>query len=234
MKYFVLREGREFGPYDADELRRYTGEGRISPSDGIREAGTSGRQFGSVHEVLGTLGAPSLHPGGPDPASPYAAPATWQSLERMPGGFQATPSGIPVPPSMQWWVLLLITFATCGIFAIVRMFTQANYAKKVDPANKSTLYYALYLVSAALNQALTIGGAAGGQKLESMPLILLSLALSFAGIAFILLGHFKLRASLEKAFGTPLSGVMTFFFNVFYFQYHMHRVATAMKAAGAP
>jgi hypothetical protein len=123
---------------------------------------------------------------------------------------------------MDWWVLLLLAIATCGIFVLVRIFTQANYAKKVDPENQSTLFYGLYLVCAFGNQALTISG---GEKYA-----VLSIIVSLVAVVLVLIGHFKLKASLEGAFGRPLSGVMTFFFNVFYFQYHMHRVAEAMKA----
>lgn len=36
-KYFLQRDGRTFGPYSLDDLKRYLGEGRIGPSDMIRE-----------------------------------------------------------------------------------------------------------------------------------------------------------------------------------------------------
>jgi hypothetical protein len=45
-----------------------------------------------------------------------------------------------------------------------------------------------------------------------------------------------MRGSLEEHYnsaepiGLTLSGVMTFFFNIYYFQYHLTRIAEAKKA----
>ena len=101
------------------------------------------------------------------------------------------------------------------------MFQQASYAKKVDPGNQATGYYLAYLGVYVVSVVLTVASGAEG----SIPGTLLSLA---AGVCAII-GTFKVRAALQVAFNRPLSAVMTFFFNVLYFQYHMHDVATAMK-----
>ena len=52
-----------------------------------------------------------------------------------------------------------------------------------------------------------------------------------AGIVLHLIGIFRMRSSLQNYYNTVepinlrLSGVMTFFFAVFYFQYHFSRIA---------
>jgi len=52
----------------------------------------------------------------------------------------------------------------------------------------------------------------------------------FGGLVMLIMGHFKLKASIEAHFNTSepvnlrLSGVMTFFFNIIYFQYHFNKI----------
>lgn len=229
MKYFVSRDGREYGPYSIEELSTYVGQQRIGAADAVREAGPGGRVFASVSEVLAAAGydpagaapppVPPAQHGGPG-VSPYAAPATWQSLDGAPVG-RGEEETIPMPIDQSWVVLFLIALVTCGIYSIIRMFQQAAYAKKVDPNNQATSFYLAYLGIYVVSVVVTIASGAEGSILGTV----ISLA---AGVCAII-GTFKVRDALQVAFRRPLSGVMTFFFNVLYFQYHMHDVAKAMK-----
>ncbi len=62
----------------------------------------------------------------------------------------------------------------------------------------------------------------------AVPIVLGSLSL----LVFVILSFFDLRRSMVTYYNTVepiglrLSGVMTFFFNVYYFQHHMSRIAT--------
>lgn len=243
MKYFVSRDGREYGPYTIEELRDYIAQGRVGLTEPAREARDGGRSFATVSEILAGAqaapdppAAPAYMAPTPTPAqasypvpaapaagaSPYAAPATWQALDgAQPAGRSGAPT-IPMPSDMHWAVLLLLGVVTCGIFLIVRMFQQAAYGKKVDPANQTTLFYGLYIGLALLRGFIDGFGA---NQANSGFGVLIGL------VAFVLVevGHFKLRDSLQTAFGRPLGPVMTFFFAPFYFQYHMRQVALAMK-----
>jgi hypothetical protein len=230
MKYFVSRDDREYGPYTMEELRTYVAQQRIGAADPVREAGAGGRTFTSVAEALAAAeneavgSAPPPFPPPPPPgagASPYAAPATWQSLGGAAAGGRADTT-IPMPNDQTWVMVLLLSLVTCGIYSIIRMFQQASYAKKVDPGNQATAYYLAYLGIYFVSVLMTVASKGEGSVIGT----LLSLG---AGVSAIV-GTFKVRAALQVAFNRPLSGVMTFFFNVLYFQYHMHDVATAMKA----
>lgn len=226
LKYLVLRDGREFGPYSLDELRRYVAEGRIRADESVREAGAGGRSFASVLDLTGPVdAAPRVPPVPPAPAggtSPYAAPATWSEMERAPGGPERS---LPMPPDMHWGVLFLLCAVTCGLFWIARILTQAVYARKVVPECRAPFYYAIYLLCVVAQIA--FGGTSARPADNASPLALLA---TLAGFVFVIAGHFSMKAALEEAFRRNLSGVMTFFFNVLYFQWHMHDVANDLKA----
>ncbi len=56
-------------------------------------------------------------------------------------------------------------------------------------------------------------------------------------VVCVIIGHFNMKDSIEQHYnrvepiGLRMSGVMTFFFNLFYFQYHFARIAE-MKRTG--
>lgn len=226
LKYLVRRDGREFGPYSIDELRRYVAEGRIRAEESVRESGAGGRSFASVLDLTGPVDVvarvPSVPAGATGGTSPYAAPATWSEMDRAPVGAERS---LPMPPDMHWGVLLLLCLVTCGLFWIARVFTQALYARKVVPECRAPFYYVVYLVS--LGAQIALGGTGARPGADASPLALLA---TLVGLVFVIAGHFSLKAALEEAFRRNLSAVMTFFLNVFYFQWHMHDVASDLKA----
>jgi hypothetical protein len=132
---------------------------------------------------------------------------------------------------MHWALVLVIGWVTFGIFLIVWIFKELNFIKRIDPRNNSgklillavvlVLVYLVIMVAAVALQsqtAIVIGSAAGG--------------LIDIGVAVLsIIAYFKMRASLVNYYNTVepiglrLSGVMTFFFNILYFQYHFHRIA---------
>ncbi len=58
---------------------------------------------------------------------------------------------------------------------------------------------------------------------------------SLAAIALVVVGLFQMKSDLENYYNTEepihlgLSGVMTFFFGIFYFQHHLSRIAQWKK-----
>lgn len=132
-----------------------------------------------------------------------------------------SPPGIELPPNLHWGLVLLLQVVTCGIFWIVWAFVQANWAKKLDPGNKSAPFIGAYAVGFLVAMVLSV---------DKSTELLGSVANIIGGICG-LIGAFKIRASMEEYYnsteniGLDLGGVMTFFFSVIYFQYHINRIA---------
>jgi hypothetical protein len=180
------------------------------------------------------FGAPPANSGfGGPPASPgFGAPA--------PGGFAPAPnpaaSGAwPAPPDMQWYLVLIITMV-CGFFGLYWFYTQMAFVKKLDPASKAMkmIFGGWGLAIGGVLIGAILGAALSDSALALIP-ILLTMVCYLGGIIAIILGVFNMRASIEKHYNTveniglKLSPVMTFFFNMYYFQYHFARIAEWKK-----
>ena len=214
MTYFVSRGGQEWGPYSLAQLQQYVSEGRIAPSDLVRTEGVE--QWATVSEVIGNIAAapPATNYGTVPTYGDSAAPVTAATGD--------------LPPGLHWALVLLLSVVTCGVFGWVWMFVQAAYMRKQRPGNTILILYAIGLA------VVMFGGVCAGvlqqvsgHSESAVPFQLLE----FGGAITILVGHFKLRDAIEEAFNIQLSGVMTFFFNVIYFQYHLSRIR-AYKLTG--
>jgi len=204
--YFVSRGGQEWGPYSLAQLQQYVSEGRIAPSDLVRTEGVE--QWATVSEVIGNIAAAPPPPNyGTVPV--YGAPAA---------GGEAAPGDLP--PGLHWALVLVLSIVTCGIFGWIWMFVQAIYMKKQRPGNTVITLYAVGLA------VVVLGAFCAGvlQEVAHSDTAVAFQLLEFGGGITILVGHFKLRDSIEEAFNIQLSGVMTFFFNTIYFQYHLNRI----------
>jgi hypothetical protein len=159
---------------------------------------------------------PAVTPPPPvTPDSPYAPPASWETLEKARG----MPAGIPEPPGGSWVSVLLLSAITCGIYAIVKAFQQARYAKKLDPENKAGSFYGAYV---ALTVAATVLRPPISRETVPTELVLL---MQLGSYVCFQIGSFQIRATLQEKLPLTLTGVMTFFFNTFYFQYHLRKMA---------
>jgi len=157
-------------------------------------------------------------PYSPLPIAPRGAPAA-----------VAIPnSGSPMPPQMHWVVVLILSFVTGGLAGLVWAFRQAAFVKKIDAASKATAMLAAALGLMALQVVLyivMINSPSSAMTLGGI-VMLLNLAIVIAG----LLGIFGMRKSIVRYYNTvepiqlKLSGVMTFFFGILYFQYHFSRI----------
>jgi len=192
---------------------------------GAPPAGQPG--FGGPPQGFG--GPPQQGFGGP-PQQGFGGPPAG-------GGFAPNPAASgawPTPPEMQWWLVLLIG-AFCGFFILYWFYTQLVFVKKIDPQSKAMkmilggwgLLFGGMIVAAIL-------GAAVNSSLAIIP-ILVGMVCYLAGIILAILGIFNMRTSIERHYNTveniglKLSPVMTFFFNIYYFQYHFSRIAEWKK-----
>jgi uncharacterized membrane protein len=146
---------------------------------------------------------------------------------------------------MHWVVVWLLGGITFGLFHLIWCFKQAGFVKKIDPASKARLFMILALVGLLVmvfgavgivvvsSSSGVISGAISGAGVATIIGIVGLLSL-LAGI-FWLVAIFGMRGSLVRYYNTVepmglrLSGVMTFFFNILYFQYHMSRIAKWKK-----
>lgn len=198
MTYYISRKGETSGPYSLIDLQRYVASGEIAPGDLARGEGMP--NWVPVSQILSGAGGSSFEAAGALPAGGY-----------------------PAPPDLHWGLVLLFGLLTCGVFMWVWMFIEAAYVSKIDRGNRSMLLYAIGV------PCLLIFSVVRG--IEAMTdTWLLSGSIYLGGVVLTILGHFKMRASLEDHFNRVepihlrLSGVMTFFFNVLYFQYHFNRI----------
>jgi hypothetical protein len=374
MKYFLQRDGRTYGPYSYDDLKRYQAENRIGPNDLIRKedsqqwepwqqvlnagvtpaepaapsgfggaaAGIGGAaagfgaaamtpapqpepqapsfgggapafgesqppasgfgapggfgqppaqpsSFGQPPSQPGGFGQPPSQPGGfgQPPAQPggfggggFGQPAppsdpgggafggfgTQPSFgggqqpgfgggQPAPGGFGGQPMGGgfgggavgPMPPDMQWWLVLIIGMFTCGLFLIFWIYKQAQFVKKIDPQTDAPKFYMYALILYVGGYVVIFLGAllAGMMGSEiAMVLPLLGQLVVLGGAVCLILAAFKMRTSIHNYYTTvePMGinlmdttgAVLTFFFSVYFFQYHFANIAMRKKAMGHP
>ena len=176
---------------------------------------------------------------GTAPPQPYAPPPA-----AYPPAFAApAPRLGPVPPDMHWGLLLLINCFSSGLMILFWGFYQASFVKKLDQRSNATLWLAAGLgmpILAVVGIIVVVMGMATYRSgWGSSPEPTAELIAAFVGLAVLVLAGavchlmaiFSMRESLQTYYNTTepiglrLSGVMTFFFNVLYFQYHFSRIA---------
>ncbi len=143
-----------------------------------------------------------------------------------------------MPPDLHWALVLVLAIFT-GIFGLIWFFIQTGYVKKIDPTSRARTFLIFGLLASVCQivASLVIAGAAAlGSLGSALAGLLLTVILAFMSIVFMLAAVFGMRRSLIDYFnsvepiGLRLSGVMTFFFNILYFQYHLSRIAEWKKS----
>jgi hypothetical protein len=207
MNYTVKRDLQEFGPYSLAELQRYVSTGNVLLTDLCRSEGMT--EWMPVSQVIGTIPVPVVAP------APVAGPPAVY---------------YPPPPNLHWGLVLVIGIVTCGVFAWVWAFVEASWVKKVDPSSKAIIYYAIGTAALLVAIGLSVSG--------DRQMAALGTVINLGGAIIFLVAAFSMRSSIENHFNTAepiglaLSGVMTFFFSVYYFQYHFTQI-NEMKARQA-
>lgn len=326
MKYFLQRDGRTFGPYSFDDLKRYQSENRIGPTDLIRKEDS--QQWEPWQQVLNPPAAPAAAPVMPPlPPSqpsfggggftPPAGPAPGgfghppqQGFGEAPGGFGTNPpqgggfgqapasagfggagfgqpqppagaggfgsygtmgsggapfggggfgtvapsqgayagSAVgPMPPDMQWWLVLIIGMFTCGLFLVFWIWKQASFVKRIDPSTDAPKFYLYALVLYVGGYVLMLGGALLAAAMGSdiaMVLPMIGQLILLGGVVCLIVAAFKMRAAIHNYYtmvepmGINLmdttGAVLTFFFSPYFFQYHFANIAARKKAMGHP
>jgi hypothetical protein len=223
MLYLIQRNGHTYGPYTVEDLQRYVASGNVLLTDLARPEGTSDdpQQAIPVGQLLGVASVP---PPRPVVAPPYPAPYPLAAL-----------SPYPDPPNLHWVLVLIIGFFTCGLFYTVWDIVQAVWMRRVNPrSNALFLYIAEFAVS-------LLGGFGRFALMAATAFhhsyLGLGIPLFLVNVTLVELARFDMRRSLEEHYNGPepiglsLSGVMTFFFGMLYFQHHLSRIHEMKLAA---
>jgi hypothetical protein len=210
-------------------------QGSIQLADLTRSEGMT--DWVPVSQVIGNIPIPVAVSAGAG-AGAYAGGTAYGGGTVYDGstagfGVQAVPmQGSPiVPPDFHWGLVLLIGVFTCGLFFSAWMIVEAVFVRKIKPDSKGLMYVIIAVAGSYL------GGFANGfisaiNHTNPQPLGHL-ITIVFAII--FLVAAFQMRSDLEEHYNTiepinlQLSGVMTFFFAIFYFQHHFSRIAQWKK-----
>jgi hypothetical protein len=211
MNYFIKRDLQEYGPYTLSELQRYVASGNVLLTDLCHSEGVS--EWAPVSQVIGNIPVPAAVPA-PTPASAAAAAAALY----------------PSPPSLHWALVLLFGVLSCGIFLWVWALVEANWVRKVQPASKGMVLWTFAILLSVIQAGLSASPDSSAKALATVA--------SLGGAILWITGSFSMKNSIEEHYNTSepigldLSGVMTFFFNIFYFQYHFTRINETRKQQG--
>jgi hypothetical protein len=219
MKYHIKRDLNEYGPYSLAELQKYVASGNISLTDLTRSEGMT--DWVPVSQVLGNIPVQV-----PAPVQPGAAAYAPQSA-------YGTASAVttPIPPDFHWALVLLIGIFTCFLFLWAWLIVEAVWIRKIKPSSKGLLYVLLSVACSLIGSIidLMLRTTTHGQDPPVGGIF------TIGSILLYFLGVFAMRSDLEEYYnsteniGLSLSGVMTFFFAVFYFQHHFSRIAKWKK-----
>lgn len=252
MKYFIKRDLNEYGPYTLADLQRYVAQGNIVMTDLARSEGMT--DWAPVSQVLGSIAVPVPAPATPPAAAgtvysgtPAGAGTVYSGAPAATPGYGAAPaygpspavSG-PVPPDFHWALVLVIGLFV-GIFQLVWLFIEASFVKKIRPQSNH-LGFLIGAIGCQFGSFIVfivaIGVMAANNSNEPrvvvVPFLLFGAGM-LAGLVLHIVGVFKMRAAIQEYYNTVepinlrLSGVMTFFFAVFYFQYHFTRIVQWKK-----
>jgi len=206
MNYFIKRDLQEYGPYTLAELQRYVASGNVLLTDLCRSEGMS--DWVPVSQVIGNIPVPAAAPA-PTPASAAQYPA---------------------PPSLHWALVLLLSVVTCGIFLWIWALVEANWVRKVQPTRKGMVLWSFTILLSLIEVVLA---AFPDDTAKAVAIVL-----RLGGAILWITGTFSMKSSIEEHYNTAeplgleLNGVLTFFFNVFYFQYHFTKINELRKSQG--
>ena len=138
----------------------------------------------------------------------------------------------PRPPSLHWAIVLGLSIVTLNLFGLIWMIRQAVFVRKIDPPNRaayqlmvSLLFQVVLALFSAMN-AITLAKTGQGTDLGIVTNLM-------QGVSFVLFitAAFQIRAALMKYYGIKLNNFLTFFFNTYYFQYHLSKIAKAQNVS---
>jgi hypothetical protein len=157
----------------------------------------------------------------------------------------AMANGAPLPPGMNWILVIALAFLTCGIFAFVYLFIQAGWVHRLDPQKSKAKKFLVFMLAAygfvllSVLLGIVVSVAMPDSFLGPMISVISPIG-NIAFLVFYILGVFNMRSTLEGYFNAvepinlKLNPILTFFFAVYYFQYHFNRITTWKTTGNLP
>ncbi|SNS23235.1 protein of unknown function [Granulicella rosea] len=247
MLYQISRNGQMYGPYTLDDLRRYVASGNVLQTDLAKTDEMP--DWLPVSEILSSAPAtpPTQSAAGEAVYAPLAAtPVAVPPTTTAPSGVYAYPN----PPGLNWILLLLLGFFTCGFFLFIYEMIQASWLRKIFPNSRVLFFYIAFIVVEVVSIFIQFGRMAFlfGTLAHNPPnpnfgvvfptgfflTFFISIILSITTIVLFIEARFTMRDELVAHYnsgepvGLKLDPAMTFFFGAIYFQFHFNRI-TAIK-----
>jgi hypothetical protein len=147
----------------------------------------------------------------------------------------------PTPPSLNWFLLIVLATVTLGLFGMIWAFIETGFIKKISPKCNGR---GLLLLAVAMDLAYLImlalynfaGSTFGLYPHDAFLLLVVVGAIVAVSLPILLIrALFRMRTGLLDYYNSTepiqlrLSKAMTFFFNIYYFQYHLSRIAKWKK-----
>lgn len=205
MTYRVARNGQIYGPYSLLEIERHISTGNIVATDLAQPEG--GEEWLTIE---------SLFPTSPIPVA-----------RSLPGGL---PTLYPDPPNLPWWLMLLLSALTLGIFSTVWDVYESFWLRRIDRTSLSIFFYIASAVVFFMKLPGTwhtvlynIGWSEGVPEGSSLLFMLFTIAIAITARFLFrkeLLRHFNGREPI----GLRLSWFLTLCCGGVYFQYHFNRI----------
>jgi Tfp pilus assembly major pilin PilA len=206
---WIGRDGQKYGPYTEANVRLWLREGQLTPDTLAWRPGMTAwmplSTFAFVDPVIDGV------PQSPPPPLQSAAAIYGAAYGAATLGDER--EGFPRPPSLHWFVVLLLTIVSLGLFTWVWLFVQSGWIKKIDRSSRAREMFA-----AALLVAFVGGFISGAFKLQWM-----SILGTLASTAVLITGCFSMARSLReeatrRALPLEIGGVTLFFFQMLYIQ----------------
>src|SRR5579872_3581234 len=200
MQYFVKRGEEQYGPYTLEELQLYVQKGNIGGEDLARSEAME--EWMPVGQVLGNI-------------SSAAAQSSQTGFGDVPLPMDEDSPSRSNILRLHWALFLVLTIFTRGIFQVIWGFVICVFVRRLRPDNKAIIFYSLYVLAAFMIRMVNVD---------------LAIFLRLVYVIFFQITNFSLRDALQEYYnneeniGLELSGVMTFFFSFYYFQFHLNRI----------
>lgn len=201
--------GQRFGPYTLATVQRWHQQGALDGGTLCwREGMTDWLPLDTfVRENAGvaTFNEPPSFDVPPPGLAPRASIAV------------APRDDAPVAPSLHWGWVALLSVLTVGIFALVWMFVQSVWVKKIAPRSGATTYLIIGVVCG-------LGGGFFGPDSQ------LYYIMQLINIVLVVMAYFSMSASVkrfgaERGLPVDIGGVTLFFFTLWYMQGQLTRIA---------
>ena len=140
-----------------------------------------------------------------------------------------------IPPALHWALVVLFSWISGGLFQAIWPFVQADFVKKIDHSSRALSLLAMSVVGFLIAMGGYVMGVvamvSSSNTEAQVGVFAVAFLFQIAATVAAFMAYFQMRRSMVNYYNTVepiglrLSAPMTFFFNIFYLQYHLTRIA---------